>query len=206
MKNCLVSEKDRYEEVNNLAPILQFHKFPFLPYMSTFHHYFPFPFPSLHCRYFFFFPTFLPFPLPTFPAPSPISFPQYLSHSLPTYPLSYLPIHFPSYLFSSLPVHFPPYRPFPFTFLFSPFHFLSPFPSLPLLYALWFEPLPVWGGGEFLTPLILHFKENHFPVSNNLKNFKILYTEEIPVWLFVYQSQILNPLIDLPQILTGKTR
>jgi len=28
------------------------------------------------------------------------------------------------------------------------------------------------GGGEFLTPLILHFKEHHFPVSNNLKSLK----------------------------------
>ena len=133
MKNCLVSEKDRYEEVKNLAPILQFHKFPFLPYMSTFHHYFPFPFPSLHYRFILlllpylpsFSLTYLPCSFPYILPSIPISFPPYLSTFLPTYSLPLLPIFFPTCPLPSIPTIPLYFHFFPFSFSF-PFSFPSP--------------------------------------------------------------------------------
>ena len=177
MKNCLVSEKVRYEEVMSLAPTLNFPKFPFLPYLPTFRQFFPLPFPTvpihspstslpsfslpyLPCPFcsslisiFVFssqpsrfprnislstfpFPTFpFPtFPLPYFSPPLPISFPPYLSSNIPTYLIPSLP----KYLLPhpSPPIPFFCCYPSPFTFLFSPFPFLSLFPSLPLILGL----------------------------------------------------------------------
>ena len=99
-----------------------------------------FPFPSLL------------FPFPTFPllyfSPS-LLFPSLLFISFPPCPLPSLPFPLPhlSLLFCCYPS--------PFTFLFSPFPFLSPFPFFPSFLFL-FPSLPLLlghlGGKNFIHP------------------------------------------------------
>ena len=85
--------------------------------------------------------------LPYLPLTFPFYFPSLYSYfplNLPRpYFSSSLNISFPTYPLQSLPS---PYLPFPHP---SPYPFISPFPSLPLLWDLWF--LSPSGGG--FTPL-----------------------------------------------------
>ena len=124
MKNCLVSEKVRYEKVKSLAPTLHFPKFPF-PSLSV-----CFPSPSLpyisHI-FSFYFPTFpVPFVVPYFcPFLSIFLFLSLSSPFPPDLPFPYLPIFY-----------FSPSLPFPFPTFTLPYLSPSLYPSRPLLLGL----------------------------------------------------------------------
>ena len=151
MKNSLVSEKVRYEEVKSLAPTLHFPKLPFPSLSATLPLTFPtfpihysssttlpsFSLPHLPCPFcsslipIFLFPSQpssfhlnLPVSLDIFPFPSQTSFSQ-PSHSLP-YLSPSLPTYLLHHLSTSLPI-FPPSKSFPthpfLLWLPSPFYF-----------------------------------------------------------------------------------
>ena len=128
-ENCLVSEKVRYEEVKSSNPSLP--KSSFLPYLPTLHHFFPFPFTSLHSPYILL--TSLPsisipylscpfcgplihiFVVPFQPSSFPINLPISVAilflptFLFPTLPLPYSSPSLPTLLLPSPPISFPPY-------------------------------------------------------------------------------------------------
>ena len=105
--------------------------------------------------------------LPYLPLTFPFYFPSLYSYfplNLPRpYFSSSLNISFPTYPLQSLTS---PYLPFPHP---SPYPFISPFPSLPLLWDLWF--LSPSGGGGIYTPVVILAVYPHLVENDDFINF-----------------------------------